>query len=135
MVSVKCLGKGYYFKVKEIPVLLLWEGRWITSVKAECFMRCRKLKIHLNILKWSWALWSLPPMSSACPCLWKKLKPKKKLNQTSPVKSHEELTPSFSKEKLKVSENFQKSVSLLWTAAIQLERDLDGNPWEEKHFG
>ena len=65
----------------------------------------------------------------------KKLKPKKKLDQTSPVKLHEELTPSFSKEKLKVSENFQKSVPLLWTAAIQLGRDWDGNPWEEKHFG
>ena len=65
----------------------------------------------------------------------KKLKPKKKLDQTSPVKLHEELTPSFSKEKLKVSEDFQKSVPLFWTAAIQLERDWYGNPWEEKHFG
>ena len=67
----------------------------------------------------------------------KKLKPKKKLNQASPhkVTCKENWPHSFSKDKLKVSENFQKSVSSLWTAAIQLERDWDGNPWEEKHFG
>ena len=66
-----------------------------------------------------------------------KLQPKKKLNQTSPIKSHAKRTdPTLSaKEKLKISENFQKSVSSLWTAAIQFERDWDGNPWEEKHFG
>ena len=35
-------------------------------------MRCRKLKIHLNILKWSWTLWSLPPMSSAPALVYEK---------------------------------------------------------------
>ena len=55
-------------------------------------MRSRKLKIHLNILKWSWALWSLPPVSSACPCLWKNFSQRRSLIRHPPIKSHAKRT-------------------------------------------
>ena len=55
-------------------------------------MRCRKLKIHLNILKWSWALWSLPPVSSACPSLWKNFSQRRSLISHPPIKSHAKRT-------------------------------------------
>ena len=55
-------------------------------------MRCRKLKIRLNILKWSWALWSLPPVSSACPSLWKNFSQRRSLISHPPIKSHAKRT-------------------------------------------
>ena len=137
MVSVKCLGKEVLFQSKRDTCFIIMGGKVNYKCKSRMFYEMQKVEDSFKYTEMELGSMVLASHVLSLPLSVEKLQPKKKLNQTSPIKSHAKRTdPTLSaKEKLKISENFQKSVSSLWTAAIQLERDWDGNPWEEKHFG
>ena len=137
MVSVKYLGKEVLFQSKRYTCFIIMGGKVNYKCKSRMLYEIQKVEDSFKYTEIELGSMVLASHVLSLPLSVEKLQPKKKLNQTSPIKSHAKRTdPTLSaKEKLKISENFQKSVSSLWTAVIQLERDQDCNPWEEKHLG
>ena len=128
MVSVKCLGKEVLFQNKRDTCFIIMGGKVNYKCKSRVFYEIQKVEDSFKYTEMELGSMVLASHVLSLPLSVKKLKPKKKLDQTSPVKLHEELTPSFSKEKVKVSENFQKSVSLLWTACYSTWERLGWQP-------
>ena len=92
MVSVTCLGKKVLFQSKRDTCFIIMGGKVNYKCKSRMFYEMKKVEDSLNILKWSWALWSLPPVSSACPSLWKNFSQRRSLISHPPIKSHAKRT-------------------------------------------
>ena len=95
MVSVKCLGKEVLFQSKRDTCFIIMGVKVNYKCKSRVFYEIQKVEDSFKYSEMELGSMVLASRVLSLPLPVKKLKPKKKLNQTSPVKSHEELTLLF----------------------------------------